>query len=58
MTYVIQRTDDGFARTAARTTSDRATHTRAVDLSCDKNVGKCVKQVEVGSAISRRSKEP
>lgn len=45
---VIQRTDDGFSRDTARSLPNGATHTRSVDVSCDKDVGKCVKQVEVG----------
>jgi len=45
---VIQRTEDGYTRDIARTTPDGATHTRSVDVTCDKDVGKCVKQVEVG----------
>jgi hypothetical protein len=45
---VIQRTDDGYSRDSARTPPDGETHTRAVDVSCDKDARKCVKQVEVG----------
>jgi hypothetical protein len=45
---VIQRTEDGYSRDTTRTTPDGATHTRAVDVTCDKDVGKCVRQVEVG----------
>jgi hypothetical protein len=45
---VIQRTEDGFSRDTARTTPDGETHTRSVDVSCDKDARKCVKQVEVG----------
>jgi hypothetical protein len=45
---VIQRTEDGYSRDTVRTTPDGATHTRAVDVACDKDVGKCVKQVEIG----------
>jgi hypothetical protein len=48
MSDVIQRTDDGYSRDTARTTPNGTTHTRSVDVSCDKDVGKCVKQVEVG----------
>jgi hypothetical protein len=45
---VIQRTDDGFTRDTVRTLPNGETHTRAVDVSCDKDAAKCVKQVEVG----------
>ena len=45
---VIQRTEDGFARDTTRTTRHGETHTRSVDVSCDKDARKCVKQVEVG----------
>ena len=45
---VIQRTEDGFTRDTARTTPTGETHTRSVDVSCEKNARKCVKQVEVG----------
>lgn len=45
---VIQRTEDGYSRDTSRTTPDGTTHTRSVDVSCDKDAGKCVKQVEVG----------
>jgi hypothetical protein len=46
---VIQRTDDGYTRDVTRTTPDGATHTRSVDVSCNKNKPSvCVKQVEVG----------
>jgi len=48
MSDVIQRTEDGFTRDTARTLPNGATHTRAVDVSCDKDAAKCVKQVEVG----------
>ena len=44
---VIQRTDDGFTRDVSRTLPNGETHTRAVDVSCTKDAGKCVKQVEV-----------
>jgi len=47
-TDVIQRTEDGYSRDITRTTPNGETHTRAVDVSCDKDAGKCVKQVEVG----------
>lgn len=46
---VIQRTDEGFVRDVTRTTPDGATHTRSVDVSCDKDARKCVKQVETGT---------
>ena len=45
---VIQRTEDGYSRDTTRTTPNGDTHTRAVDVSCDKDAGKCVKQVDVG----------
>jgi hypothetical protein len=45
---VIQRTDDGFTRDTTRTLPNCEMHTRVVDVSCEKDVGKCVKQVEVG----------
>jgi hypothetical protein len=48
MTDVIQRTDDGFSRDTSRTTPNGTTHTRSVDVTCDKDAHKCVKQVEVG----------
>jgi hypothetical protein len=49
MSDVIQRTEDGFARDTSRTTPDGTTHTRSVDVSCDKNKAPtCVRQVEVG----------
>jgi hypothetical protein len=44
---VIQRTEDGFSRDTTRTLPNGETHTRSVDVSCDKDAGKCVKQVEV-----------
>ena len=44
---VIQRTEDGFSRETARTLPNGETHTRSVDVSCEKDAGKCVKQVEI-----------
>jgi hypothetical protein len=44
---VIQRTEDGFSRDTTRTLPNGETHTRTVDVSCEKDVGKCVRQVEV-----------
>jgi hypothetical protein len=44
---VIQRTEDGFSRDTARTLPNGESHTRSVDVSCEKDVGKCVRQVEV-----------
>jgi hypothetical protein len=44
---VVQRTDDGYTRNTARTLPSGEVHTRDVDVSCDKDAGKCVKQVEV-----------
>ncbi len=44
---VTQRTDDGYSRDTVRTLPNGETHTRSVDVSCEKDVGKCVKQVEV-----------
>ena len=48
MSDVIQHTDEGFSRETTRTTPNGETHTRSVEVSCDKDVGKCVKQVEAG----------
>jgi hypothetical protein len=47
MIDVIQRTENGFSRDTTRTLPNGELHTRAVDVSCDKDVGKCVKQVGV-----------
>ena len=44
---VIQCTDDGFSRDTVRTLPDGRMHTRVVDVSCENDVGKCVKQVTV-----------
>jgi hypothetical protein len=44
---VIQRTEDGFSRDTTRTLPNGESHTRSVDVSCEKDVGKCVRQVEV-----------
>jgi uncharacterized protein YdeI (BOF family) len=44
---VIQRTEDGFSRDTTRTLPNGETHTRSVDVSCEQDVGKCVRQVEV-----------
>ena len=44
---VIQRTDGGFSGDTTRTLPNGETHTRSVDEICEKDVGKCVKQVEV-----------
>jgi hypothetical protein len=44
---VIQRTEGGFSRDTTRTLPNDETHTRSVDEACEKDVGKCVKQVEV-----------
>jgi hypothetical protein len=43
---VIQRTDDGYTRDTTRNLPNGQTHTRNVDVSCDKAEGKCTKQVE------------
>jgi hypothetical protein len=43
----VQRTEDGYTRDTSRTLPNGETHTRTVDVSCDKDAGKCVKQVEV-----------
>lgn len=48
MSDVIQRTEDGYTRDTARTLPNGTTHTRNVDVSCDKDAAKCVKQVEAG----------
>jgi hypothetical protein len=45
---VIQRTEDGYSRDTTHTTPDGRSHTRSVDVSCDKDANKCVKQVDVG----------
>jgi hypothetical protein len=45
---VIQRTEDGYSRDTERNFPNGETHTRSVDVACEKDVGKCVKQVEVG----------
>jgi len=45
---VIQRTDDRYTRDTARTLPNGEMHTRAVDVSCDKEARKCIQQVEVG----------
>ena len=45
---VIQRTENGYSRETVRTQPNGETHTRAVDVSCEKDSRKCVKQVEVG----------
>lgn len=45
---VVQRTEDGYTRDTTRTLPNGTTTTRSVDVSCDKDAGKCVKQVEVG----------
>ncbi len=44
---VIERTEDGYSRDSARTLPNGETHTRAVDVSCDKDAKTCVKLVEV-----------
>lgn len=46
-TDVIQRTDDGYTRDTTRTLPNGATHTRNVEVSCNPDAGKCVKEVEV-----------
>ncbi len=48
MSAVTQRTDDGYTRDVTRTAPDGTTSTRSVDVSCDKDAKKCVKQVETG----------
>jgi hypothetical protein len=46
---VIQRTDDGYTRDTTRTLPNGETHTRSVDVSCEKEATRsCVKQVETG----------
>lgn len=47
-TDVIQRTDDGYSRDTVRTLPSGETHSRSVDVSCDKDARTCVKQVEAG----------
>ncbi len=47
MSDVVQRTDDGYSRDTTRTTPNGVTLMREVDVSCDKEANKCVKQVEV-----------
>jgi len=47
MSDVIQRTDDGYTRNTLRTLPNGETHTRDVEVSCDKDARNCVKQVEV-----------
>jgi hypothetical protein len=44
---VVQRTDDGYTRNTTRTLPSGGTHTRDVEVSCDRDAGKCVKQVEI-----------
>ena len=44
----VQRTDGGYTRDTTRTLPNGTTQTRSVDLSCDKDAAKCVKQVETG----------
>jgi hypothetical protein len=48
MSDVIQRTDDGYSRNTSHTLPNSETHTRNVDVSCDKDAATCVKQVETG----------
>jgi len=46
---VIQRTEDGYTRDTTRTLPGGETHTRSVDVSCEKDATRhCVKQVETG----------
>jgi hypothetical protein len=47
MSDTVQRTDDGYTRDTARTLPNGETHTRSVEVSCEKDAGKCVKRVEV-----------
>jgi hypothetical protein len=47
MSDVIQRTDDGYTRDTTRVLPNGETHTRNVDVSCNPDAGKCVKEVEV-----------
>jgi hypothetical protein len=47
MSDVIQRTDDGYTRDTTRTLPNGETHTRNVEVSCNPDAGKCVKEVEV-----------
>ena len=47
MSDVIQRTDDGYTRDTTRTLPNGETHTRSVDVSCNPDERKCVKEVEV-----------
>ena len=44
---VIQRTDDGYTRDTVRTLPNGETHERSVDVACDQDAQKCVRQVEV-----------
>jgi hypothetical protein len=44
---VIQCTEDGISRSTTRTLPNGEGHSRSVDVTCEKDVGKCVKQVEV-----------
>jgi hypothetical protein len=47
MSDVIQRTEDGYSRDTVRNFPNGQTHNRSVDVACDMDVGKCVKQVEI-----------
>ena len=44
---VIQCTEGGISRGTTRTPPNDERHSRSVDVTCEKDVGKCVKQVEV-----------
>ena len=44
---VIQCTEGGISRGTTRTPPNGERHSRSVDVTCEKDVGKCVKQVEV-----------
>jgi hypothetical protein len=44
---VIQCTEGGFSRNSWRTPPNDERHSRSVDETCEKDVGKCVKQIEI-----------
>jgi hypothetical protein len=46
-TDVTQRTNDGYSRDASHALPMCQAHIRSVDATCDEDVGKCVRQVEV-----------
>jgi hypothetical protein len=57
MIDVTQRTEDGYTRETVRNLPNGQTHTRSVDVSCNRDAKSCVKTVEADGGASKNQSD-